>query len=185
MPKRPVGQRGKGVDAEGGPVVDPTQNVLDLVEAANLRQDDLRRVEFASLRRELAIRAEYDEKLRLAETQRIDAIRSVDVDAVRRANEVAELRAATLQGQVAAAAEAMRTTAASIQQSNVEGLAAAIKPLTDAVALIQQQQNIQAGQKVQVAETRDTRGEARLNIGAVFAGMSLLLALIGFLIATR
>jgi tetrahydromethanopterin S-methyltransferase subunit B len=34
--------RGKGVDSEGRPVIDPTQNVLDLVKAAISRQDDLR-----------------------------------------------------------------------------------------------------------------------------------------------
>lgn len=33
---------GEGVDARGGPVVDPTKNVLDLVAAAMERQDDLR-----------------------------------------------------------------------------------------------------------------------------------------------
>jgi hypothetical protein len=31
-----------GVDASGGPVIDPTKNVLDLTNAANKRQDDLR-----------------------------------------------------------------------------------------------------------------------------------------------
>jgi hypothetical protein len=33
---------GQGVDAQGGPVVDPTANVIALNEAANRRQDDLR-----------------------------------------------------------------------------------------------------------------------------------------------
>jgi len=33
---------GMGVDAMGGPVIDPTKNVLDLTNAANKRQDDLR-----------------------------------------------------------------------------------------------------------------------------------------------
>jgi len=36
---------GIGVDAEGGPVVDPTSNVLGLVSAAVQRQDDLREAE--------------------------------------------------------------------------------------------------------------------------------------------
>ena len=38
----PGGNPGPGVDAYGQPVVDPTQNVLDLVKAAIQRQDDLR-----------------------------------------------------------------------------------------------------------------------------------------------
>jgi hypothetical protein len=36
------GDHGIPVDAHGGPTVDPTKNVLDLVDAANKRQDDLR-----------------------------------------------------------------------------------------------------------------------------------------------
>jgi len=35
-------RQGIGIDALGGPVIDPTKNVLDLVDAANRRQDDLR-----------------------------------------------------------------------------------------------------------------------------------------------
>src|SRR6185436_2223439 len=35
---------GIGLDAYGGPLIDPTQNVKDLTEAANLRQDDLRQL---------------------------------------------------------------------------------------------------------------------------------------------
>jgi len=49
---------GPGVDAQGQPVVDPTKNVLDLVEAAIRRQDDLRNVEAVNIRRDL------DEKIR-------------------------------------------------------------------------------------------------------------------------
>jgi hypothetical protein len=37
------------IDAFGGPTVDPTKNVLDLVEAANRRQDDLRQASVARL----------------------------------------------------------------------------------------------------------------------------------------
>jgi hypothetical protein len=44
MVHQPAGGRpGIPVDAGGGPTVDPTKNVLDLVDAAVKRQDDLRR----------------------------------------------------------------------------------------------------------------------------------------------
>lgn len=162
----------------GRTVKDPTANVLDLVQAAIQRQDDLREMQAAGLRREMEMFARFTEQLRVAETQRIDAIRAVDVAATRRDAEVAELRAATLQAQVAAAAEAMRTTVAATAQTSAEGLANAIKPLADALAAVQQAQNISAGQKVQVAESRGDRGEARLNLGAVFGGVSILLVLI-------
>jgi hypothetical protein len=42
MTAGPPPEPGLGVDAAGGPVVDPTKNVLDLVAAAITRQDDLR-----------------------------------------------------------------------------------------------------------------------------------------------
>src|SRR6185312_9446654 len=42
----PIEQRpGIGVDSRGGQVIDPTKNVLDLVEASIKRQDDLRDAE--------------------------------------------------------------------------------------------------------------------------------------------
>ena len=37
------GKAGMGVDSLGGPVIDPTENVISLVEAEAKRQDDLRR----------------------------------------------------------------------------------------------------------------------------------------------
>jgi hypothetical protein len=178
-------QPGPGVDAAGVPVIDPTQNVLDLVQAAIQRQDDLReadgktlQAESVHLRELMALRADYEDRLRKAESRRIDAIRAVDVDAVRRATEVAELRAATLQAQVQAAAEAMRTTQASASQSAAEALANAIKPLADALQAVQQQQFLQAGGKAQVVESRANAGETRLNLGAILGGVSVFLVLV-------
>jgi len=42
-------QAGIPVDAFGGKTIDPTKNVLDLVDAANQRQDDLREAAIATL----------------------------------------------------------------------------------------------------------------------------------------
>ena len=83
---------------------DPTSNVLSLVSASMKRTDDLHQAEvrrtddlnaLTALRlsdqisaerirvnEQLALRAEYSEKLAVAEAKRIDAIRSVDVNAV-------------------------------------------------------------------------------------------------------
>jgi hypothetical protein len=49
---------GMATDSKGNAVVDPTRNVLDLVEAAVKRQDDLREAESATIRRELEVRQE-------------------------------------------------------------------------------------------------------------------------------
>lgn len=40
--EKPEAKTGMGVDATGGPVIDPTRNVLDLVQAGMGRQDDMR-----------------------------------------------------------------------------------------------------------------------------------------------
>ena len=58
---------GPGVDRFGTPVVDPTQNVLDLVEAAIKRQDDLRMADRNYLERVRAIDAD-DEAYRVTPT---------------------------------------------------------------------------------------------------------------------
>lgn len=124
---------GLGVDATGGPVVDPTANVIALTEAANVRQDDLRNAESrrvdelraAESRRideQARLRAEYADKLTTAEAKRIDAIRAVDVNAVAVASQRQADQATVLASQVVQSAEALRalvaTTAAAQQQAS-------------------------------------------------------------------
>lgn len=176
---------GVAVDAQGGPVVDPTQNVLDLVNAAIERQDDLRdadqklaRAEAEHLREIADLRAAHATEMRKAEADRIDAIRAVDVDAVRRTADVVASGAIALQQQVLATAEAARVALAAYQQSATESQSALIKPLAEAIAALQVQQNLFAGGKAQVVESRDTRGETRMNVGAILGGVSILLVLI-------
>jgi hypothetical protein len=114
------------VDSKGNPAIDPTKNVLDLVEAAVRRlndilelslkrQDDLRKLGDSESRirvehiRDILdertkrldanelLRAEYEDKLRKAEASRLDAIRIVDTNNVTVANERAAATAAALQ----------------------------------------------------------------------------------------
>ena len=103
---------GPGVDAQGRPVIDPTENVKALTEAAVNRLDDLRNTETQHSKDLISIitknieemaklRADYDDRLRDAESKRIDAIRAVDVGAVQRAAEVSAAQAQTLAIQVA------------------------------------------------------------------------------------
>jgi hypothetical protein len=94
--------------------------VLALVRAEGRRQDDLREMNDRHLRdmitvraedseRLINVRAEYEEKLRLAESKRIDAIRAVDVSALNRASEVALQQASALAAQVTTVADTFRT----------------------------------------------------------------------------
>lgn len=178
-PGAPTGNSpGPGVDARGVPVIDPTKNVLDLVEASIGRLDDLREASRSAAASEIAhvkemaeLRAHYDEKLRHAETARIDAIRAVDVGNVQRAAEVAATQAEVLRAQVATVATAAATS-----------LAVALAPLQEAIGDLRKTQYEQAGSRAQV-------GETRLNYGAILGGISLLLVIvfgvIGVLISLR
>jgi hypothetical protein len=155
---------GPGVDAQGRPVVDPTENVKALTEAAVARLDDLRTADTIHLRELMELRAYYDGLLRQAETARIDAIRAVDVGNVQRAAEVAAAQAEALRNQVAAAATASQTS-----------LAAALDPIQKDIADLRRAQYEAQGKQGQVVE-------ARAGTGALYAaaglGVSILLALL-------
>src|ERR1035437_5398164 len=115
--------------------VDPTANVLALGEAAvqrindlqdaatlrieslreldNKRIDDLRIAEARRLDEQAALRELYHDKLSLAESKRIDAIRAVDVNNVSVASERAAAQATVLANQVTISADALRALVAS------------------------------------------------------------------------
>ena len=128
----------------GNQYTDPTYNVLQLVEAAVKRLDDLSSIradcthEVIALNKEiLSLHIAYSEKLSLAESKRIDAIRAVDVGAVAIANERAVGQATVLANQLTASADILRTlvtTTATTTQTQV------INPLIDRIALLEKSQ---------------------------------------------
>jgi hypothetical protein len=162
-------------------VEDPTSNVMALVEAAVKRIDDI-----ADLRSEYADRLEemrryYGDKLRdnekelrRAESDRIDAIRAVDVGNVQRAAEVSAAQAEALRNTVAAAAGAAATS-----------LAGALDPIQKDIADLRRAQYEAQGQKTQVAEIRQTSGVAVAVAGLAVSAMIGLIALAGVILATR
>jgi hypothetical protein len=172
------GSQGPSVDRTGAPVIDPTQNVLDLVRAAIERQDDLREAESRHIRELAETRAEYDrqlrlqdradattraayeEKLREKETARIDAIRAVDVGAVTRAAEVSAAQAATLATQQQASADALRGQVEAARIATADALAQALAPITKSIEDLRAAQYQQQGEK---SGTRDNAGDTRLN----------------------
>lgn len=174
---------GPGVDAAGNAVRDPTANVLDLVDAAIRRQDDLREMQvrytelLAQVRGEHAhevseLRHKYEAEVRAVETARLNAIRQVDQANVQHAAEVQQGAAASLAAQVATTADAFRAA-----------LTAALDPIMKDIADLRKTQYEQAGQKAQVSETREVRGETRLNLGTVLGALSVLLVLVGMYLA--
>lgn len=140
-------QDGVGVDSKGGPLIDPTANVIALNEAAVRRQDDLRiaseRFTSASLSamREMAeMRAMYQEKLSEAEAKRIDAIRAVDVNAVGVASERQSQAANVLAAQVAQSADALRTLVNTTATAQAEQQRQSTQQITDRLTAVERSQ---------------------------------------------
>jgi hypothetical protein len=160
---------GRRVDRRGGVAIDPTRNVLDLVDAerryqdgmrqaykeitdakslcieqiANLRSAHAEKVADAESRRvdeQAAMRAEYGEKLRFAEASRIDAIRAVDVGAVAIASQRASDQANVLQTQVATTAETIRNLVASTAAAAAISLQQQLGPISTRITTLEQAQ---------------------------------------------
>jgi hypothetical protein len=174
VPENIVGRR--RVVEHREPIIDPTQNVLDLVEAAIRRQDDLREAEARHVREVVELRAELGKQLRDAESARLDAIRAVDVGAVNRAAEVATTQASTLAAQVATSAETLRTQVAAAASAATIALAAALEPVQKDIADLRRAQYEAQGQKTQVVETQAKGGNQAVWIGVAVAAAGLVLA---------
>lgn len=156
---------GPATDRAGAPVFDPSSNVLDLVAAANRRQDDLRAADSRHLRelldtrksyeqelresdrREASLRAQYERELREKETARLDAIRAVDVANVESARQVAEARANTLATQQQASADALRNQVEQARITTADALAQTVAPLQKSIEDLRQAQYQQQGEK--------------------------------------
>ena len=161
-----VGNEGPATDRNNQPVVDPTANVLALVEAAVKRLDDLRAAD-----KEMAdLRERYDKELRSAESARIDAIRAVDVGAVNRAAEVSADLAATLANQVAVTATAFETKLASV-----------LEPINTAIQDLRRAQYEAQGQKTQVVEQRGLNAQTLAILGLL---ITVAIVALGYIITT-
>jgi len=173
---------GPGVDVLGNAVADPTKNVLDVIEAVERRFMDLREADsalhlaqLAHLQQLITLGEVHAEKYRVIEAQRLNAIREVDGNAVARASEVAELRAATLAAQVAASAETLRgqVEAARIQTS--AALAQALDPILADLRTLRDWQANSLGGREQVSDRR-------LDVGQALVIASLLVGVVGLVI---
>lgn len=153
------------VVANGPSGVDPTENVKDMLDSATGRLDDLRAMEAQHVIEIRQLTAGFQSELRHAETERINAIRAVDVGAVQRAAEVAALQAATLAATVATSAEAMRAQVAAAATAAQTSLAGALVPIQKDISDLRQSQWQGVGEKTQVVETRNEGAAKGANIG--------------------
>jgi hypothetical protein len=119
------GAQGPPVDSHGDATADPTRNVIANLQDAVKRLDDLRALEVhrqdnlrdyirKDLRREMELRARYDEKLRKAESARIDAIHRADAKATKRADRLQTTAQANLQRQLSARRESSQWVVATM-----------------------------------------------------------------------
>lgn len=163
---------GPATDIIGNQVRDPTENVLDLVNAAVDRLDDLRKSGEEHTEQLAKLREQHSVELRIAEAARIDAIRRVDTEAVSVAAQTASAAAVALQGQVANAAEAVRNTLEATRVATEQRLAAALNPITETIALLQANLYAQQGERQAASEDKET---SRFSVGTAVAviGMAI------------
>lgn len=202
----PGQSQGPSVDRTGQPVVDPTANVLALVKAETKRQDDLREMITKHLESTARIRAQYEDRLRAAETSRIDAIRQVDVGNVQRAAEVQAGVAAALEGKVAqtaAAFESRLTATIEPIQRRIDDLTRAqyeaqgqktqvvearaetadLAPVLEAISRLTQASENAAGAKQQVTETRASTSAIVAIVGGSIGGLLGLVSLVALFVS--
>lgn len=126
---------GPSTDRTNTPVIDPTENVKALTEAANLRQDDLRiamqhrvDLEINHTKEIMELRGAFNREIRELETSRLNSIRQVDI-----------------QNQTIAADRALQATQAleRTTQANAETLRALVS--TTSAALAKQTQDTVQG----------------------------------------
>lgn len=204
MPKQnsgqgPYAQPGIPVDVSGGPTIDPTRNVLDLVAAQVVRLNDLaderqkladskiqclkdvQALQAAHQSQMAAMRTSYEAELREKETARLDAIRAVDVAAVQQAAAVAEVRASVLAAQVTSTSDAMRAQVAAAQVSAEAKLTQALEPLQAAIAQLNQSMYQLAGQRTEKSESRGgNQWIIATIISVLFGVLSIAMAIAAF-----
>jgi len=151
-PRQHGGDRtGLGVDARGDPVIDPTENVMSLVEASNKRQDDLREMHnrltaaevkrldaaLAHVKEMQELRADHSKEIGALESNRLNAIRQVDVLAV---NTAADRAAAAIQALAATTttnAENLRNALNSTATTIATQTANTVAAMTERIAALE------------------------------------------------
>ena len=168
-------QAGVGLDPAGGPLIDPTANVIALNKAGHIRQDDLRKAERRYIESEL-LRVEaianlkadhtkeiaqlhqiHDYAIHKAEAGRLDALRQNDREDVKALAAATTAKAEALQAQVATTAKTLADSFAS--------------------AMAEQNKRVSAVELTQSAGSG--RGQGAQNLWAIIAvAISVLVALL-------
>jgi hypothetical protein len=162
---------GLGIDSGGNPVIDPTDNVLSLVDKevtrlndiSNLREryedklrisdEKIRNAESRRIDEVGKLREAYTEKLAVAESKRNDANRAFDLGNVAIASERATQQAAVLAGQLQGTAETLRTITAASDMRNAQQLQGLEIKLNERIVQLEKTSNYGTGKQA-VSEPR-------------------------------
>lgn len=150
---KPTSQNGKerrhknsgvGVDVYGNPSVDPSENVKALSEAANARQDDLRNsnnllldAKIEHLEKMAQLRAEHSKEINALESNRLNAIRQVDVLAVNTAADRAQAAIQALAVTTTSNAENLRNALNSTASTIATQTANTVSQITERLAALE------------------------------------------------
>lgn len=160
--------RGVNVDSSGDAAVDPSKNVLDLVNAAVLRLDNLRILDNKWRDFVDKIRTEHVKEIREAEAARIDSIRAVDQANIQQDKIVAEARATTLSNTVQATATAFDSK-----------LSTELSPIKKDMTDVQQFRYEAFGGKAQIKDTQSSSRNSGMWVGVVLGIIGGIVGLIG------
>ena len=166
---------GLGVDASGGPVVDPTANVIALNDASAIRQDDLREM----FEKYVDMRFQYNEKIaelhsshqremNEKEASRLDSIRHIDIQNAAATATQALTAIQTLATTTAANAENIRAQVTSTATTIATQHAAMASRMEDRIAALERASYEGAG-KERVADPimADFMMEMKVNVASL------------------
>lgn len=124
---------------------DPSANVILFVGNVAKYLEDLHKISVESMERQLAAAVNSSRRERELETDRINALRAVDVEAVKVANQMAIKQAEVLANQMAENAEALRSSMAKQAETLATQLQQVTKSLDDRLKIVEQKQYENAG----------------------------------------
>jgi hypothetical protein len=184
--RRPFASTGSGlgVDRQGGPVIDPTENVRELFDAGATRQDDLRlgerrlqeekilRVEreMLALQREVSIRADHQKDLDTLEAKRLDAVRSVDQLAVKTEADRSAAAITALANAAATTAETLRSAVNTSATNLATQLTNTVNAITERIAALEKSSYTGAGKQAVADPMMEQMLAEMRHLGAQRAG---------------
>jgi hypothetical protein len=104
---------------------------------SNMEDIDKCQLEIENLEKQMNTKFEYNDRIITTESKRLDAIRFIDAEAVKLANEKAVAQTELLAGQVVASTESLRNLISSTNIAVTQQLAQVSNQLTERIAVLE------------------------------------------------